>query len=450
MTIKKQTKSKFFSHLHQRGSLLIGAVAMIVTIALLGATISHLFISKTRGGADVSNGNEALILAESGIEHAKYALSLNPAYSGESNTSFSGGSFTISILNTDFSGTSLPADQVRISSTGTVSGAGGTQAIRTTEAIVSIGVGNNDIGWAVGDNSLTLQWDGSNWTSISNPGSDDLKGVFCNSPSNCWAVGKNGTIMLWNGSSWSSVASGTGDDLESVSCDPSNASHCFAVGENGTISYWNGSSWSASTPSPGEDLKSVDCPSDICFAVGDDPTILRYDSGSTSWIDESYGSKDLSGINCTSDSNCWSVGKRFFFFFYILRRTGSGWSNALLFSFNGNDLDEVSCLNPIDGRCWAVGKQGKTTFFNGTSWSYLSSGSSRDLKDVWCSQSSIDCWTVGRKNGANLSILRWEGSSWTQTAVGVTPVQDLEGVHFPPSGGGSDIITVIAWRELAS
>ena len=436
-------------HPYQSGSLLIGMVALIVTISLLGATISHLFISKTRGGVDVSNGNEALILAESGIEQAKYALSLNSSYSGETNTSFSAGSFTIAILNTDFDGAALPSDQVRISSTGTLTSAGGTQAIRTTEAIVAIGSGYHDDGWAVGDNSITLQWDGLNWNSISNPGSNNLKDVFCNTISDCWTVGNNGTIMRWDGSAWSTVSSGTSNGLKGISCDPNNASHCFAVGDSATILYWNGSNWSSIANPAHHDLESVNCPSSVCYAVGEGPTILRYDTGATNWIDESFGSEDLKGVNCTSDSDCLAVGKDTPTEYYILERSSGSWSDTSYAHSHEHDLSGVACVNPSDGRCWAVGDDGKTTFYDGSSWSYISTSSSRDLKDVWCSQFEINCWAVGKINGSNFTILRWQGGSWVQVSLSLSPARDLEGIHFPPTGGGSDIITVVAWRELA-
>ena len=97
--------------------------------------------------------------------------------------------------------------------------------------------------------TLTEAWNGSVWSIVSSPNSNELNGsalngVSCSTANSCVAVGGPGggsgsqtLIESWNGFSWSIVpspdASGNGD-LTSISCVSGDT--CVAVG-----SYYNGS-----------------------------------------------------------------------------------------------------------------------------------------------------------------------------------------------------------------
>jgi Tfp pilus assembly protein PilX len=61
----------------QQGSLLIAAVAILVTLSLLAAVTGRLFVAQVRGNTDQLVAEQALQLAESGLEKAKYELTLN-------------------------------------------------------------------------------------------------------------------------------------------------------------------------------------------------------------------------------------------------------------------------------------------------------------------------------------------------------------------------------------
>jgi hypothetical protein len=124
-----------------------------------------------------------------------------------------------------------------------------------------------------------------------------LVGVTCTSASNCWAVGDhydetfsnqspNQTLIEhWNGTAWSIVTSPNtsatqSNYLSDVTC--ASASDCWAVGSYYTggvasvsqslIEHWNGTAWSIVT-SPNTTQDNV-----------------------------------LSGVTCTSASDCWAVG----------------------------------------------------------------------------------------------------------------------------------------------
>ena len=228
----------------QRGSLLITAIVILVTLALLSAVATRLFITQARSGGDFNRAEEAQLLAESGMEKAKYELSQTSTYTGEINTAFANGSFTITLLYTDFDGLALPTGQARISSTGTLTAAAGLMISRTVEEIITVPILS---GWAGGTNGLVLRWDSTQWLAMTTPFTFNINDVNCSSSaSDCWFVGDGGIIAHWDGLIFSSAAVTT-ENMNAVACAPNNANLCFAVGNGGTIETWEGRTWTTST-----------------------------------------------------------------------------------------------------------------------------------------------------------------------------------------------------------
>ena len=72
--------------------------------------------------------------------------------------------------------------------------------------------------WAVGystpspQTSLILHWDGTQWNVMPNPGTSNLMGVSEITPNDVWAVGETNSdqshalIMHWDGSAWTVVS----------------------------------------------------------------------------------------------------------------------------------------------------------------------------------------------------------------------------------------------------
>jgi hypothetical protein len=115
----------------QRGFLLIAAVVLIVVAALVLTVIVFLSTTGSISSARHVSSSQALFIAESGIEKGIRAWKLNPAYAGETGTSFANGSFTVTTSPNDYSGNPLPAGRKRFVSVGTVGG----NAARTVNAI---------------------------------------------------------------------------------------------------------------------------------------------------------------------------------------------------------------------------------------------------------------------------------------------------------------------------
>ena len=312
-------------------------------------------------------------------------------------------------------------------------------------------VSSNDC-WAVGGiesssssnvTSLTMNWNGSAWSSVPtpNPGGSGanqgtmLNGVTCVSSNECLAVGAVGTVssssssssgslgpdtnlvLQWNGSAWNPLSiqnlGGTGgfNELSGVTCVSSN--DCWVVGEFASSTgilpdafEWNGSTWAQFVvPAPGGlegALYSISCPNlNDCIAVG----LLSSPSN---------GSIDA----------------------YAAQWNGSGWSQLVTPSIlNGSAiLLSVSC--PTSSYCLAVGTEegGLLSFtpvalqWNGSTWSLAGNpvpgagGSTYDILDSVSCSSPTACVAVGGyspSSSSNLNgiVMEWNGGGWSENTT---------------------------------
>jgi hypothetical protein len=335
---------------------------------------------------------------------------------------------------------------------------------------------------ASSESSMPLAPAGAGWSIVTsaNTSADQnnyLRGMTCTSASDCWAVAyyhraasnhDQTLIERWNGTSWSIVASpntATNENnyLYSVSC--TSMSDCWAVGfyisastnrYQTLIERWNGTSWSIvaspnSSASENNSLSGVTCTSGSdCWAIGGyhstaanyDQTLIERWNG-TSWSivaspnSSANENNSLTGVTCTSGSDCWTVGSyqsasTSRYQTLIERWNGTSWS--IVNSPNGsanenNSLWGVTCTSGSD--CWTVGYYGLgsaqtlTARWNGTSWSIVDSpntGGNNYLMSITCNSGS-DCWAAGYyQNGsaapAQTLMEYWNGTFWS---VGDSP-----------------------------
>jgi hypothetical protein len=198
--------------------------------------------------------------------------------------------------------------------------------------------------------TLVEMWNGSHWTIVPSPNGpyavNSLSHIACTSTTNCWAAGASaeaqppvrGQVSLlehWNGLTWSTTSRPEMQEINSLSC-PS-VDDCTAVGQSGSTiitivtQHWNGSTWSIVKTSgvPNEFLEDIYCFSPAsCTAVGTTGTgfamtyigytLVVHWNGSV-WsivlsppIEEvsgpSQAEDSLTGIACTSASDCTAVG----------------------------------------------------------------------------------------------------------------------------------------------
>ena len=309
--------------------------------------------------------------------------------------------------------------------------------------------------WAVGAydsggsiyQTLVEHWNGTSWTLPGSPNSsvtqtNQLGDVACASTSDCTAVGfydsgggvAQTLVEKWNGTSWSIVSSANVSPTQSsvltgIACNSS--SDCWASGAflNGSVAqtlieHWNGATW----------------------AIVSSPNT----SGAQS--------NKLSGIACTSASNCWAAG------YYnngtvdqtlVERWNGTAWSivaSPNTSTSQNDDLYGITCGSAND--CWAVGaysgtvQQTLTEHWNGTAWTIIASPNSsasltNSLQRVACSSSS-DCIAVGQSGStpAQTLIEQWNGAAWsiaTSANSDATHSNVLSGVAC---SGASDCWTV--------
>jgi hypothetical protein len=231
---------------------------------------------------------------------------------------------------------------------------------------------------------------------------------------------------------------GTSSGLSEVFCV--SAANCWAVGEYAKVSgtsaatlnealHWNGHTWSAvAVPSPGSTGPGA---------------------GNVSL---------LTGVRCTSSTNCWAVG------YYLksgaelneaLRWNGHHWSQVATpnpggtsssSNFHFSILSSVTCVSASN--CWAAGEYGRVVggiaevmrnevlHWNGSKWATASVpdpagtalGNANTLYAVRCA-SAASCWavgtlgTVGNPSQFRNEVLHWNGSKW--------------GVITVPSPGGT-------------
>jgi hypothetical protein len=332
--------------------------------------------------------------------------------------------------------------------------------------------------WAVGDyngsntngyyQTLIIRWNGHQWKIVTSPNASVeqdtfLYGVTCASASNCWAVGSTDyyhpLIERWNGKSWTVISGAdVGPDqslLQGVAC--SAVSQCWTVGYYTTsrntaqtlVERWDGTVWTiADSPNNNigtlaNDLFDVACasPSD-CWAVGyynvdstipnisfdTRPLILHWDGNL--WATASAPNADshynlLTGVTCTSTSNCWAVGNIEYSQPLIEHWDGSSWT--IVTSPDNGRLNEVTCASASD--CWAVGSYYNATFgnlqpfiehWNGISWSLVNAPSASfnysELFGVTCASTS-SCWAVGYYLDSNYVshtlVEHWNGAQWS-------------------------------------
>ena len=102
-----------------------------------------------------------------------------------------------------------------------------------------------------------LFWDGEGWTTQFSGGQfTGVRGIVALSPSDVWAVGDNGMTLHFDGSAWGPFSSGTAQNLNAVW--GTDTDHVWAVGNDSTILFWNGFSWVDQSPAfAGADLLGV-------------------------------------------------------------------------------------------------------------------------------------------------------------------------------------------------
>lgn len=242
-------------------------------------------------------------------------------------------------------------------------------------------------------------------------GTFSLNSIFGAGSTAIWAVGDNGQVIKYNAAnkSWSPVTLGpTSDTYNDVWLMPDNSSG-WIVGNNGAatpVAYrWNSanSMWVSDSMTLGGQQRSVwgNAANNVLSAPNQTRNAYQY---TTLWT------LKVHNVNETY-SGVWGTGSRFWLV---------GTSNSWL-SFDGTNFSSGT-LSATGGTAWtavwgfaadniwAVGANGYTSQYKGTSWA--DGGrlpSTPNMRGIWGAAPN-DIWAVG--DGA--VVVHYDGTTWTR------------------------------------
>lgn len=266
----------------------------------------------------------------------------------------------------------------------------------TTANLYDISMSNYSEGWVVGapinGQSTILHWNGTNFSSISNPGTTSLHGIWVVSDKETWVAGDGNLIMRWNGSQWtkSTIPSGS-TNFYGISIVDSNADGIgdfgFAVGDKGRVIKYEGGVWSDEDIKKNKDLMRVLTMSLLqAFACGDNTSLYwrRDPMANPQWHDHNSPNTIIKGV-AAFDYNNDGIAD----FGFSAGTNGAtlkwhtntpAWNNSV---DSGGDINDISALAAND--IWAVGLFSgsyKIMHFDGSSWVATTYSTSTPLNSI--------------------------------------------------------------------
>jgi photosystem II stability/assembly factor-like uncharacterized protein len=324
---------------------------------------------------------------------------------------------------------------------------------------------------------------GQSWSAYPTNSSKPLWGIYCSSTQNCIAVGQEGIIQQTTdgGLTWQSRASNTTLNLRDITCPT--ASICLAIGGNGVFGFGNGVvrrsqdggvSWQAVTGDIDNVLSGITCKdATACILVGWSGLIrVSHDAGSSWHHASAHTSSNLTDIACPTAAKCFITSNGGNIYYsndgYIWLEldiendvllvsiscpspqhcTAVGSNGLLLSTKNGgidwlshnegtltserewycypgycgqeytNRINDLECF--ADGRCLAVGHQGKIFYGDvlSSSWSVIELDTVENVFGLSCvqGQTAKTCYAVDSGGAVWKSVN--DGAVWQPTATG--------------------------------
>lgn len=264
-----------------------------------------------------------------------------------------------------------------------------TQALGNDEFLGIDGSSDSNV-IGVGKKGNIARFDGSTWSSMSSPVTEDLEDVHVLSATSAFAVGRRGEILEQNGLVWSRHTGVTTEELRGVWAASTSA--VWVVGKKGELHFYDGTTWTDVSTAAGtsnEDLEDAWGDDAAFWALDDEGVLYRFDRMSGTWD--------------APDSAC-SFGKGFEDLWgdgagnlYLVRKKQTYLYNAgscSLVDTAGQDLRGISGSS-VTGEMYAVGKKGEVRYYNGAAWQSRQVGG-EDLRDVWVSAAG-NAYYAGKK-----------------------------------------------------
>jgi photosystem II stability/assembly factor-like uncharacterized protein len=298
-------------------------------------------------------------------------------------------------------------------------------------------------GWAVGQYGTILYWNGKSWSPQTSGTSRELRCVSGTDPSHVWAAGGDGAfgvVLRFNGSAWQSLV--VPGDHKWYGIDVVDKNDIWVAGDNAVIQY-NGTKWSLSKENPPDysyGISALD--PNHAWAVGaisngsGKPTIRTCENGIWTETTIMTGTRPFRGAAAVDTSNVWAVG-----------------DNSLIYHWNGTQWTQQT--SPVTqnlrgiwaldaNNAWAVGEYGVIIRWHsdGTTgeWTPMSSGPLDEVKDI----SAVDihhAWAVGPGG-----ILAWNGSDWQQQTYPTSkPLNGISAVSENLAWAVGDNATIVRW-----
>lgn len=436
-------KNKFNRIAHQRGYLVVVAVILIMIIGFMGAVVANMFFSSSQSTASTALSDNALYLAESGLEYVAHRV-VNPTFANQvacsaaalADQPLGSGTFTVTTsLNPGvttlngaltnvavsmnvFTTVNFPTagqvaiDQELINYTGTTAttitgltrGAGGsTAAAHTNGATVQAVLTTAS---AIASNATTL------------------------TVASTAIYPESGRIMLDDELiDYTDTTATTFTGLTRGVAGTTAAAHVAGteVGQYQCNANSIGGVPSVASPNAERTVNQAVSLQDgwaVGQASGGQYVMIEWNKpAGHAWTNRSFTSAanaNLLAVTMTSYADGWAVGAANGGNPTILHWDGSRWTRVLPAVAVNAGLNNISCISTPD--CWAVGINvgGNTLIerWNGATWARVTPTVAVNvaLNSVSCVSTS-DCWAVGANNAGNPLIERWNGATWAR----VTP-----------------------------
>ena len=206
--------------------------------------------------------------------------------------------------------------------------------------------------WAAGGGDYFLHWDGSQWRSWPHPSpGKNVYGLAMAGDTSGWAVGEDGLIFEFNGTAWTGVTSPTTETLRRVRVLSKDSA--WAVGDGGTVLHYDGSGWEAVPFAPSVDLR------DLCFLADDDGWVVGavaslYHYDGTTFAKAASPDPDMLYTCCdfVGPNLGWAGGDEM----HVARYTDGAWKAEKNLPSGGWQLNALHMVAEKEG--WAVGPGG--------------------------------------------------------------------------------------------
>lgn len=238
------------------------------------------------------------------------------------------------------------------------------------------------------------------------------------SSSDVFTAGYNGQVLHWDGREWTEGS--TGSEATVYGLGGTAGDDVWAVGVRGTIGHYDGTRWTQQASGTTQQLNAVWASSKTDIYVGGRGSVLLHSLGNGTWTPVTV---PLLGGRVLA---IWGSGSRDVFIAgigEIWHFDGTAWTQQPLPPAVATAAPYLYSLwgsGPRD--VWAVGENGTTLHYDGTSWQSVPSGTTLFLNAI-DGTSPTNVWAIGE---AGL-VLRWDGRAWQSVPSGST--QELFGLE---------------------